>query len=84
MLADDPAQQADAKHARLSLIWQVQNFARLLGRAQTDAATAQHLVMLARRGGTEMSILLTALRDDNIPTEAPADWTPQSPTQTQG
>jgi hypothetical protein len=62
----------------------VQNFAQLLGRAQTDPATAQHLVMLARRGGTEMSILLTALRDDKIPTEAPADWTPQSPKQPQG
>lgn len=84
VLSDDPAQQADAKQARLSLIWQVQNFGRLLSQAQTDTATAQHLVMLARRGGTEMSILLTALRDAKIPTEAPADWTPQSPKQPQG
>ncbi|MBB5359563.1 AcrR family transcriptional regulator [Rhodanobacter sp. ANJX3] len=84
VLADDPAQQEDAKHARLSLIWQVQSFSRLLGRAQNDAAVAQHLVTIARRGGTEMSLLLTALRDNNIPTEAPADWKPPSASQPQG
>jgi len=84
VLADDPAQQADAKQARLSLVWQVQNFSQLLGRAQTDAAIAQHLVSIARHGGTEMSVLLTALRDNNIPTEAPADWTPQGPAPAQG
>jgi hypothetical protein len=83
VLADDPAQQEDAKHARLSLIWQVQSFSRLLARAQNDAAIAQHLVTIARRGGTEMSVLLTALRDNNIPTEAPADWQPPSASQPQ-
>jgi len=31
-----------------------------------------------------MSVLLTALRDNNIPTEAPADWKPQSSKQPQG
>jgi hypothetical protein len=79
VLADDPAQQEDARHARLSLIWQVQSFSQLLGRAQTDSAIAQHLVALARHGGTEMSVLLAALRDNNIPTEAPADWKPRAP-----
>lgn len=84
VLADDPAQQEDAKHARLSLVWQVQNFSQLLGRAQNDPTIAQHLVNIARHGGTEMSVLLTALRDNNIPTEAPADWKPQAPSQSQG
>ena len=84
VLADDPAQQEDAKQARLSLIWQVQSFSRLLARAQNDAAIAQHLVTIARRGGTEMSLLLTALRDNNIPTEAPADWQPPSASKSQG
>jgi len=84
VLADDPAQQEDAKHARLSLIWQVQNFSQLLGRAQNDAGIAQHLVTIARRGGTEMSVLLTALRDNHIPTEAPADWKPPSSSPPQG
>ncbi len=78
VLADDPAQQEDAKHARLSLIWQVQSFSQLLGRAQSDAAMAQHLVNIARHGGTEMSVLLTALRDNDLPTEAPAGWKPPS------
>jgi hypothetical protein len=30
-----------------------------------------------------MSVLLTALRDNNIPTEAPADWQPPSASQPQ-
>jgi hypothetical protein len=62
----------------------VQNFSQLLGRAQSDAAIAQHLVSIARHGGTEMGVLLTALRDNNIPTEAPADWKPQAPGPSQG
>jgi hypothetical protein len=77
VLADDPAQQQDAKHARLNLIWQVQSFAQLSARAQGDAALSQHLLLLATSGGTEMSLLLAALRDNNIPTDAPADWKPQ-------
>jgi hypothetical protein len=79
VLADDPAQQEDAKRARLNLIWQVQNFGQLSARAPGDAALAQHLLALARNGGTEMSVLLAALRDNRIPAEAPADWKPQPP-----
>ncbi|OOG49792.1 hypothetical protein [Rhodanobacter sp. C01] len=76
VLSDDPAQQEDAKHARLSLIWQVQSFAALLSRAPDDKALAQHLLALARNGGTEMSLLLAALRDNSIPTDPPVDWKP--------
>ncbi|KRF00530.1 hypothetical protein ASG87_12595 [Frateuria sp. Soil773] len=76
VLADDPAQQEDARHARRNLIWQVQNFAQLSARAATDKALAQHLLALARTGGTEMSLLLKALRNYQLPTEAPADWQP--------
>ncbi|GAB2541115.1 hypothetical protein GCM10027065_11000 [Rhodanobacter koreensis] len=76
VLADDPAQQEDAKRARLSLIWQVQSFSGLLARAPDDKALAQHLLALARNGGTEMSLLLAALRDSSIPTDPPADWKP--------
>ncbi|MGC1550322.1 MAG: hypothetical protein WA777_17520 [Rhodanobacter sp.] len=72
----DPAQQEDARHARLNLIWQVQNFAELSARAQSEPAVAQHLLTLARTGGTQMSLLLAALRDYNIPTDAPANWQP--------
>lgn len=84
VLADDPAQQEDARHARLNLIWQVQNFAQLSGRAQADKALAQHLLALARSGGTEMSLLLAALRDYSIPTDAPADWKPHAAQPSSG
>ena len=76
VLADDPAQQQEARDARRNLVWQVQNFARLLARAQDDATLAQRLLALARSGGTEMSLQLAALRDNGIPVDAPADWQP--------
>jgi hypothetical protein len=77
VLDDDPSQQEDARRARVNLIWQVQNFGQLSARAQNDAAMSQHLLSLARSGGTEMSLVLAALRFNSIPTEAPADWKPQ-------
>lgn len=78
VLAADPAQQDDARHARVNLIWQVQSFAQLLDRAQGDPVVAQHLLTLARNGGTEMSVLLAALRDNGIATDAPAGWQPHA------
>lgn len=78
VLADDPAQQQEAKDARRTLIWQVQNFGNLLAKAQDDPALAQHLLALARNGGTEMSLQLAALRDNNIPVDAPTDWQPSA------
>ncbi|WP_267225766.1 hypothetical protein [Dyella silvae] len=74
VLADDAAQQDDAKRARRNLVWQVQNFSQLSARAQGDAAIAQHLMALARSGGNQMSLMLTALHDYEIPVDAPADW----------
>ena len=76
VLAADPTQQADAKRTRIDLTWQVQSFAQLSARVPDDPALAQHLLALARNGGSEMSLLLAALRDNNISTEAPADWAP--------
>ena len=78
VLATDPAQQDDARHARVNLIWQVQSFAQLLDRAQRDPLIAQHLLTLARGGGTEMSVLLAALRDNGIATDAPVGWKPRA------
>jgi hypothetical protein len=69
----DPAQQQDAQTARHNLVWQVQNFAELSVRARNDKAQSQHLLALARTGGTQMSLILAALHDDGIPTDAPAD-----------
>jgi hypothetical protein len=79
VLNTDPAQQQDAQNARRNLVWQVQNFAQLSLRAQTDKAQAQHLLALARNGGTQMSLVLAALHDAGIATDAPADWQPQKP-----
>ena len=76
MQSDDPAGQQEAKDARRILIWQVQNFNQLLARVQNDSALARHLLSLARNGGTEMSLQLAALRDDNIPVDPPTEWQP--------
>jgi hypothetical protein len=80
VLSTDPADQTDAKHARLNLIWQMQRFAQLNMQAQGDKPTAQRLLSLARSGGTEMSVVLAALRAYGIPNDAPADWVPAKPT----
>lgn len=76
VLADDDGQKADAKHQRLNLVWQVQSFSQLSLRAKSDTSIAQHLLRLARSGGTQMSLVLTALRDYNMPVDAPSDWEP--------
>lgn len=77
VLADDPAVQQEARNARRSLIWQVQNFTQLLDRAPDDAVLSQQLLALARKGGTQMSLQLAALRENNIPTDPPTDWAPR-------
>lgn len=76
VLSDDPSSQADAKQARTNLIWQVQNFNQLLHRAEDDPTLAQHLLTLARNGGTEMSLMLASLRQAKVPVDAPSDWKP--------
>lgn len=79
VLNTDASQQQDAQNARRNLVWQVQSFAQLSSRAQGDTALAQHLLSLARSGGTEMSLMLTALHDYNVNVDAPADWEPAKP-----
>ena len=69
--------QQQAKDARRTLIWQVQSFNQLLARAQDDPALAQHLLSLARNGGTMTSLQLAALRDAHIAVDPPADWQPR-------
>lgn len=76
VLADDEGEREHARHERRDLVWQVQQFTRLAAKAQADKAQAQHLLSLARHGGTEMSLMLAALRDAGVSTTAPADWTP--------
>jgi hypothetical protein len=76
VLAGDEAERDQALRERRDLVWQVQQFAQLAARAQTDKAQAQHLLSLARSGGTEMSLVLAALRDAGLPTSAPVGWEP--------
>ncbi len=78
VLADDPTRQQEAADARRTLVWQVQSFNQLLARVQDDSTLARHLLSLARSGGTAMSLMLAALRDDNIPVDPPADWQPRA------
>lgn len=73
-LADDDAAREKALRERRDLTWQVQQFSQLAARAQADKALAQHLLALARSGGTEMSLMLSALRDAGLPTNAPTEW----------
>ncbi len=77
VLAEDPAAQQEAKDARRTLVWQVRSFNQLLARVQDDPALARQLLALARTGGTEMSLQLAALRDNQIPVDPPADWQPR-------
>lgn len=70
-VSSDPAAQQAALAERANLTWQVRNFAALSARAPKDKALAQHLLGLARSGGTEMSTMLAALRDAGIPADAP-------------
>jgi hypothetical protein len=72
VLADDPTQVQAAKDARRSLVWQVRSFNQLLANVQDDAPLARHLLVLARNGGTEMSLQLAALRDAGIALDPPA------------
>jgi len=74
LLATTDSDREQAVRARRDLIWQVQQFTQLTARTQTDKAQAQHLLALARNGGTEMSLMLAALRDAGLPVEAPAGW----------
>lgn len=81
-LSDDPSTQDSARTEMANLAWQVRNFAQLSDRAANDKALAQHLLALARRGGTEMSLMLAALRDQGIPVDAPGSGVTEASTAT--
>lgn len=76
VLATGEDEREQARRERRDLVWQLQQFTQLAARAQADKVQAQHLLALARRGGTEMSLMLAALRDAGVPTTPPADWEP--------
>jgi hypothetical protein len=66
---DDAALKDDCLKLAKVLEWGSSPLARSLG---------QHLLTLARNGGSEMSLMLAALRHAGIATVAPADWKPVS------
>ncbi|MCX7513413.1 hypothetical protein [Frateuria sp. STR12] len=76
-LAGAADEREQARRERRDLVWQVQQFARLAAGAQTDKARARQLLSLARRGGTEMSLVLAALREAGVSTTAPPGWEPR-------
>lgn len=75
----DPTAKATTDKESRDLLWQMQNYGALGMRALTDDKLAQQLLDAARTGGTELSLVLSTLRANNIPTEAPADWQPPQP-----
>lgn len=76
-LRDTLATQADvredARAAMQDLVWQVHAFGRLGMRARSDPQTADLLLRLARKGGTEMSQMRAAIQASGLPIVAPAD-----------
>jgi hypothetical protein len=75
----DPSAKADTSKQALDLAWQMQHYDALGIKALTDDQLAQQLLETARNGGTELSLVLSTLRVNNIPTEAPAGWQPPRP-----
>lgn len=75
---DPSAGDATQKAAR-DLAWQMQKYGELGMKALTDDKLAQQLLEGARTGGTELSLVLSTLRDNGVPTAAPADWQPSQP-----
>lgn len=72
-LATDPADRERAREGMRDLVWQVRQFGQLQARARDDFAVAHRLLMLARQGGSEMSLMQAALRAFSIPVEAPPE-----------
>src|SRR5690348_6883845 len=75
----DPSAAADARKQARDLAWQMQNYGALGLKALADDALAQQLLDAARTGGTELSLVLSTLRANGIPTEAPTGWQPPQP-----
>lgn len=76
-LSTDETRREQAKAATRDLVWQIHNFGKLTLKTRHDAELAGELLQLARKGGTQMSLTLAALRAAHIPTHAPVGWQPQ-------
>jgi hypothetical protein len=69
---------AQAARASRNLAWQVQQYSALLQHALTDSGIASQWLNAARTGGTELSLMLSTLRANGVPTDAPASDAPAS------
>jgi hypothetical protein len=72
-LAPDPVDRKRARADMRDLIWQVRQFGLLQVRARHQLDVARRLLLLARRGGTQMNLMLSALRASGIPDQAPLE-----------
>lgn len=75
----DPSAKATTDRDGLNLAWQLQNYGALGLQALGNDNLAQKLLAGARSGGTELSQVLSSLRDNSIATEAPDGWQPAQP-----
>ncbi|MGH8113660.1 MAG: hypothetical protein ACREPS_01200 [Rhodanobacteraceae bacterium] len=67
-----PGDQAQTEQASRNLAWQVHQYSGLLQRSLTDPTLSSRWLAAARNGGTELSLILATLRDNQIPPDAPA------------
>jgi hypothetical protein len=74
----DPDAKGQSDEATRDLAWQIQQYSALLQHALVDSSLAAQWLANARNGGTELSLVLATLRDNQIPTEAPASFQPAS------
>lgn len=72
----DPGAKDQSDEATRDLAWQIQQYSALLQHALVDPTLASQWLANARNGGTELSLVLATLRDNHIPTEAPASFQP--------
>jgi hypothetical protein len=67
-----PGEKSRNEQASQNLAWQVHEYSSLLQRALTDGSQASQWLTTARNGGTELSLMLSTLRANQVPLEAPA------------
>lgn len=69
----EPGSKAKTDQSSRDLAWQVHQYSTLLQRSLTDSTQASRWLTTARNGGTELSLILSTLRANHVPPDAPAD-----------
>lgn len=73
----DPSAKASTDNDARNLAWQMENYDAIGIQAMNDDARAAPLLVAARSGGNELSLVLSTLRASGISTEAPSGWQPE-------